>query len=98
MKNILFLILISLFLYSSKASASGLESKGIGARAKGMGFSMVAVTDDWSAIYYNPASVVMIDQNTFGTEYLFFTGSIDSSESLRNLPFGQANPGRGDPR
>lgn len=97
MKNIFFLIIISLlFIYPSTADASGLESKGIGARARGMGFAMIAVTGDWSAIYYNPASAGMFDENTFGIEYEYFSGSIDSSESLRNLSINDANSARGD--
>jgi long-subunit fatty acid transport protein len=75
---------------------SGLETKGIGARARGMGFAMVSIPDDWSSIHYNPANIGMLAQNTFGSEYEFFTGGLESTESLRNLPSDLANPWKGD--
>jgi len=93
-----FIITFSLCLgiYSHQVLASGLESKGIGARSRGLGFAMIAITDEWSSVYYNPASVGMIKENIFGFEYEFFTGSMDSSHSLRNLSLDYANVNRGD--
>ena len=52
----------------SAALGSGLESSGIGARSRGMGFAMVGMADDWSVIYYNPAGAAMIDGSVFGGE------------------------------
>jgi hypothetical protein len=37
------------------ARASGMESCGPGSRGRAMGYAMVAVADDWTAIQYNPA-------------------------------------------
>jgi len=51
-----------------------------------MGFAMVAMADDWSVIYYNPAGAAMVDGRVLGGEYLYFTGGMSSSASLRNLP------------
>lgn len=95
--SVYFLILpLLLCSYTSVVSASGLETKGIGARSRGMGFAMTAMTDEWSSVFYNPAAIGMIEDNLFGAEYEYFTGSIDSSHSLRNLPVTGANTARGD--
>lgn len=80
----------------SYISASGLESKGIGARSRGMGFAMVAVCDEWSSVYYNPAAISMNTESVFGIEYEYFTGSINSSKSLRNLSVTEAQVAQGD--
>ena len=40
--------------------ASGLETSGIGARGRSMGYSLAAVADDWSSLYYNPAGLARI--------------------------------------
>lgn len=61
-----------------------------------MGFAMTAITDEWSAVFYNPASIGMAAKNIFGVEYEFFTGRIESSKSLRNLSAAEAQPAQGD--
>ncbi len=73
----------------------GLETKGFGARGRSMGFALVAIADDWTSIYYNPAGIGKIKGSQFGCEYEFFTGSLDCTESLRNLASG-GDPARGD--
>ena len=83
------------FLPVVSAVASGLESSGIGARGRAMGYAMVAVADDWTAIQYNPAGLVQIEGHRFGFTYEFFNGSMECTASLRNLAIG-ANPARGD--
>lgn len=80
----------------SAALGSGLESNGIGARSRSMGFAMVAMADDWSVIYYNPAGAAMVDGRVFGGEYEFFTGGMSSTASLRNLPPGIGDGWRSD--
>jgi len=75
---------------------SGLETNGIGARARSMGFAMVGMADDWSVIHYNPAGPAMIKGRMVGGEYEFFTGGMSSTASLRNLPPGAGDPWRND--
>lgn len=91
-----FILPLLLCRYPAASSASGLETKGIGARSRGMGFAMTAMTDEWSSVFYNPAAIGMIEENLFGLEYEYFTGSIDSSRSLRNMPVADAQVSRGD--
>ena len=38
----------------------------------------------------------MIGKSMFGCEYEFFTGLMESSHSLRNLPLGFSDPRHGD--
>ncbi|OVE73783.1 hypothetical protein BVX93_00850, partial [bacterium B13(2017)] len=90
----IFLSTIILLLQISYVIASGLETKGMGGRARGMGFAMVSISNDWTSVHYNPASIGT--ENIFGAEYEFFTGSFDSSQSLRNLSILNANVMRGD--
>jgi long-chain fatty acid transport protein len=78
-------------------SASGLESNGIGARGRAMGNAMVAAGDDWTAAFYNPAGLVWMDSNQSGFVYEYFTGGLESSASLRNMPLAAfPDPSRGD--
>jgi len=80
----------------SVAFGSGLESNGIGARGRSMGFAMVGMADDWTVIHYNPAGAAMVNGRMFGGEYEFFTGGMSSTASLRNLPPGVGDPWRSD--
>ncbi len=77
------------------AAGSGLESSGIGPRGRAMGYAMVAIADDWTAIHYNPAGLVQVTGQHFGIEYGLLTGYMASTKSLRNLSAG-ADPLRGD--
>jgi long-chain fatty acid transport protein len=92
----LFAAVLGAFAPSGRVWASGLESKGLGSRARGMGFAMIALADDWTAVHFNPAGLARAPEHQFGCEYEFFTGSIDSTASLRNLPPETANAYRGD--
>ena len=78
------------------AFGSGLETNGVGARGRSMGFAMVGMADDWSVIHYNPAGAAMVDGRVFGGEYEFFTGGMSSTASLRNLPPGSGDGFRSD--
>lgn len=88
--------LVIVMLDGSAAFGSGLETNGIGARGRSMGFAMVGMADDWSVIHYNPAGAAMIDGRIIGGEYEFFTGGMSSTESLRNLPPGVGDGWRSD--
>ena len=79
------------------APASGLESNGIGARGRAMGNAMVAAADDWTAAFYNPAGLVWINSDQAGIVYEYFTGGLESTASLQNLPLAAfPDPSRGD--
>jgi len=85
-----------IFCGGSVAFGSGLESNGIGARSRSMGFAMVGMADDWSVVFFNPAGAAMVNSRIFGGEYEFFTGGMHSTASLRNLPPGSGDGWRGD--
>lgn len=61
-----------------------------------MGFAMASIDNNWSSVHYNPAAIIIENKNLFGGEYLFFTGGLESTSSLRNLPAASANPWKGD--
>jgi long-chain fatty acid transport protein len=62
-----------------------------------MGNAMVAAADDWTAVFYNPAGLVWMDSDQTGFVYEFFTGGLQSTASLQNLPFAAfPDPSRGD--
>ena len=71
MKN-LFLIIFFVLLVSTAYSAS-MQAPSIGARATGMGGAFVAVADDPSAIYWNPAGLGMVEGTAFmnGTAFVY---------------------------
>jgi long-chain fatty acid transport protein len=79
------------------APASGLETNGIGVRGRAMGNAMVAAADDWTAAFYNPAGLVWINSDQAGIVYEYFTGGLESTASLQNLPLAAfPDPSRGD--
>ena len=78
-------------------SASGLETNGIGARGRSMGNALTAAADDWTAVFYNPAGLVWMDSDQTGFVYEYFTGGLESTASLQNLPLAAfPDPSRGD--
>ncbi len=71
---------IPLFLIMATAStsraASLMETRGLGARAMGMGGAYTAVADDISATYYNPAGLAQIHGHQATFEYLFVSPQV----------------------
>ncbi len=66
MKNflkILVIITILPFLYIS-VSANGLNLNGIGSRASGMGTAYIGLSDDFSAVFFNPAGLSQIEETS----------------------------------
>lgn len=64
----LFIILMPVQLQAQKVSKVGTTSAeflkiGVGSRATGMGGAFVAVSDDASALYWNPAGIASIEEN-----------------------------------
>lgn len=62
----LFSILFVLSLLSSMGFANGLNLNSLGSRALAMGGAFVALADDFTAIYWNPAGAARFTQKQFG--------------------------------
>lgn len=58
-----------LFWSAGSASADGLFVNGLGARARSMGGAFVALADDFSAIYWNPAGLALFDRKMIGISF-----------------------------
>lgn len=78
MKKLVYTITIITFIfftyYTSQAADEGAHvaeflSHGVGARALGMGSAFVAIADDATATYWNPAGLAKINKNGFSTMY-----------------------------
>lgn len=63
------------------------EDLGIGARAPGMGNAFVAVADDISSVYYNPAGLTALERpKAMASHSMFYSGLSDGSNlGLTNL-------------
>ena len=59
-------VILTIILFSSSLFASGVALTGIGARSTAMGGNYRAVSDDWSAMYWNPAGLTQIKGMHFG--------------------------------
>ncbi len=60
------LALALVLLVSSGLWANGLNLNGLGARACAMGGAFVGLADDYSAVYWNPAGLALLQKPTFG--------------------------------
>ncbi|MBE0479326.1 hypothetical protein IBX65_09485 [Candidatus Aerophobetes bacterium] len=94
------LVVTFLFTLSSIAQGSYLDVTDTGftrlpisARAMGMGGAFVAVADDYSACYYNPAGLVHLQQRQLGTMYTDLYGLGLLSHSF--LSFAEPDMGMG---
>ncbi len=72
--TITIITLIFFTYYTSQAADEGAHvaeflSHGVGARALGMGSAFVAIADDATATYWNPAGLAKINKNGFSTMY-----------------------------
>ena len=54
----------------------------MGARALGMGGAYTAIGDDYSAIFWNPAGLMLIDEPSLSSALVFHTHTADSYESF----------------
>ncbi|HOO76374.1 MAG TPA: outer membrane protein transport protein [bacterium] len=64
--------------------AGGYENFGLGARAQSMGGAFIAVADDWTAGYWNPAGLGRTG-GQFGADLLFVQPTVRSSGSYANF-------------
>ena len=69
----LFLSFFTFYLspFASNALASPLDYYGYGSRAAGMGNAQTAMANDFSAVYYNPAALVMAEKPTIGVGFSY---------------------------
>jgi long-chain fatty acid transport protein len=78
--------------------AGGFESGGLGTHALGMGGAFIAVADDWTAIYWNPAGLARLEGKQVGIGLEYVRVQAHDSRGLTNatVPFTQENFLRGD--
>jgi len=75
----------------SQLSAAAFESYGLGGRAVGMSSSLVAVGDDYTSAYSNPAGIARVSEKNFHSEYRNLYGL----GLLRYTSVGYLHPGVG---
>lgn len=92
MKEIKFIIILLLFsLFHLSLFSDSFEDLGFGARASSLGIGYIALSDDTSAIYYNPAGIARQKNNTasitFTIPYLGLGSGnpVDENNSLYNI-------------
>jgi long-chain fatty acid transport protein len=83
------LVAFGCLLKTQTVRAAGYEFEGVGARRVGAGGAAIADSDDWTAIYWNPANIVRAAQGghkDIGVE--LFAGEVygHDSNSLSGLP------------
>jgi long-chain fatty acid transport protein len=83
---------------AAPAHAGGFEGSGIGTRALSMGGAYVALADDWTAGFWNPAGLAFQSGAGFGTSVDLISLRAFDQNSIANppLPVTQANVRQGD--
>ena len=94
LKLIIIVIIISLpaiFLFSAGpgTSAANFLKLSIGARAVGMGESFVAVADDISSVYWNPAGLARINNNMISASHNVWFQDINYEFIGVGIPLGK---------
>ncbi len=82
-KNMFFLALAAVLLFSEHASASVFDIFGVDSKGIAMGGARTASADDWTATYYNPAGITQ-RKNSVGVSFLFIGNHLD----VKPLPGG----------
>ncbi len=90
-KIYLLFILFTLALNGRPLFSAVFESYGLGARAIGMSSSLVAVGDDYTSSFFNPAGIARLQDKTFYSEYRNLYGL----GLLRYTAVGYLQPGVG---
>jgi len=89
-RTLFFCLYVLLLTQPHLSAANPLETYGFGARAIGMGGAYSAVSDDFSAVYYNPAGLAQIDQVDIGFGMTFFDAGF---KSIQNVVVGETPQG-----
>lgn len=76
--------------------AGAYEFGGLGSRAAGMGGAFMAVADDWTAPYWNPAGLTQTEGNGLGAEFLIPRTKIVDGNSIANLDPADMSVEQGD--
>lgn len=76
--------------------AGAYEFGGLGPRAAGMGGAFMAVADDWTAPYWNPAGLTQTEGNGLGAEFLIPRIKIVDGNSIANLEAADMSVEQGD--
>ncbi|MBN2139172.1 MAG: outer membrane protein transport protein [Sedimentisphaerales bacterium] len=71
-----------------RAYAGGYEWGGLGSRAQSMGGAFIGKSDDWTAIYWNPAGLTRLEGSGGGFEFLSAHPMIQDGSSMSNLLAG----------
>jgi long-chain fatty acid transport protein len=83
-------IMICTLLLPALSEANGLNLNGLGSRALSMGGAFVAVANDFSAIYWNPAGAALFDRPLAG----FQVFDLIPTETYRYAPYVDAHSER----
>ena len=66
---------------------------GAGARANGMGDAFIAVADDATAIFWNPAGLFLLDQPEASFGFQFVSEKFEQERRQQMLLFASNDPG-----
>ena len=66
---------------------------GAGARANGMGDAFIAVADDATAIFWNPAGLYLLDQPETSFGFQFVSETVEQERRRQMLLFASDDPG-----
>jgi long-chain fatty acid transport protein len=88
--TLLSLLNILLVVRPHVSAANPLETYGFGSRAISMGGAYTAVSDDFSAVYYNPAGLPQIGQVNMGVGMTFFSARF---KAIQNVVVGETPDG-----
>ncbi|MBN2000623.1 outer membrane protein transport protein, partial [candidate division KSB1 bacterium] len=96
MNSILAMITILGVLWSTHLFAAGVDLTAIGARAQALGGNYRGVSDDWSAMYWNPAGLVFTSglKAGFGLEFASPSATYTAGKSQLGGPFSATKFGK----
>ena len=93
------LLTVAILLAAGIATAQDVEDQleynflGAGARANGMGDAFVAVADDATAIFWNPAGLFLLDQPEASFGFQFASEKVEQEQRTQMLLFASNDPG-----
>ncbi len=97
MRNIfkIVFIIVLMFAISFSAYSNGLNLNGMGAKAISMGGAFIAIADDYSAVFWNPAGLTQMDKANFSAfssfivptgTYVYSPAGIDIETTSKTFP------------